>query len=161
AFDALVKFLREAHDTARQNVLVGALNTLGDKRAADAFIDRIENDPAGTAQVAALIRSAANFRVPATAGRLLLLLDRRKELQTDIFAALKTISGYDQRIDDPEDENPEDRARWTKDQHPRHDAVLAKLAERAFATGNNDYLAGELMPSMQWSLGKDIDPILG
>jgi ParB family chromosome partitioning protein len=161
AFDALVKFLREAHETLRQNVLVGALNILGDRRAADAFIDRIENDPAGTAQVASLIRSAANFRVPSTADRLLLLLDRRKELQNDIFAALKTISGYDQRIDDPDDENPEDRARWMRDQHPRHDAVLARLAERAFATGNNDYLAGELMPSMRWALGNDIDPILG
>jgi ParB family chromosome partitioning protein len=159
AFDALVKFLREANDASRQNAILFALAGLGDPRAADAFIDRIENDPAGTAQVSSMIRSAGGFRVPPTADRLLLLLDRRKDLQNDIFAALKMISGYDQRIGDPQDEHPQDRA-WMKDQQPRHDAVLAKLIERAFAVGNNDYISSELMPLARWSQGKDVDPIL-
>ena len=158
AFDALTKLLAEANDSARQQAVIRSLTGLGDKRAADAFIDRIERDPAGTAQTQILIRATADFRVPATADRLLALLDRRKEIQNDIYAALRTISGYDQKIVDLEDENP-DRS-WMKDQHPRHDAVLAKLAERAFATGNNDYLSGDLMPGIRWALGKDIDPVL-
>src|SRR5205085_4303589 len=66
AFDALAKFLREAHDRNQQDAIIEALVGLGDKRAADAFIDRIENDPAGTALIEALIPAAANFRVPAT-----------------------------------------------------------------------------------------------
>jgi ParB family chromosome partitioning protein len=159
AYDALVKFLREANDAGRQSAIINALVGLGDKRAADAFIDRIENDPTGTAQVQNLIRQAANFRVPATADRLLLLLDRRKDLQNDIFSALKTISGFDQRIGDPQDDHPHDRA-WMKDQQPRHDAVLTKLVERAFAVGNNDYISGELMPLVRWSQGKDVDAVL-
>ena len=32
------------------------------------------------------------------------------------------------------------RPTWMKDQHPRHDAVLAKLIDAAFATGNTDYI---------------------
>jgi ParB family chromosome partitioning protein len=159
AYDALVKFLTEAHDPTHQSSIVNALVGLGDKRAADAFLDRIENDPAGTAQVPHLIRQAAGFRVPATADRLLLLLDRRKELQNDVFTALLMISGHDQRIADPEDENPTDRA-WMKPQHPRHDAVLAKLLERAFAVGATDYIVSDLMKLARWSQGKDIEPIL-
>lgn len=159
AYDALAKFLREAHDTARQNSIINALAGLGDKRAADAFIDRIENDPTNTAHVQNLIRQAANFRVPATADRLLLLLDRRKDLQNDVFAAFLTISGYDQRIGDPEDLTPNDRG-WAKTQHPRHDAVLAKHIERAFAVGGADYIANDLIKLARWSLGNNVDPIL-
>ena len=43
------------------------------------------------------------------------------------------VSGYDQPIDDPEDEDP-DRT-WEKEQHPRHDAVLARLMDRALRHG--------------------------
>src|SRR5262249_58768042 len=56
-----------------------------------------------------------------------------------------------------EDEIP-DRS-WEKDQHPRHDAVLAKLMDRAFALGNTDFLL-ELMLAAQWSRGPDVDAVL-
>lgn len=158
AFDALTKLLSEANDSARQQVVIRSLTALGDKRAADVFIDRIEHDPAGTAQTQSLIRATAEFRVPATVDRLLALLDHRKELQSDIYAALRTISGYDQKIVDPDDENP-DRD-WMKEQYPRHDTVLSKLVERAFTAGNNDYLSGDLMLGIRWALRNDIDPVL-
>src|SRR5262249_48111088 len=111
-------------------------------------------------QASNLIRQAASLRVPATADRLLLILDRWKERQADVFSALKTISGFDQRIGDPQDEQPLYRQAWMKDQHPRHDAALAKLVERASAAGANDYLVAELMPNVRWSLGKDVDNVL-
>ncbi|MBA4066455.1 MAG: hypothetical protein C0501_22630 [Isosphaera sp.] len=160
AYDALVKFLHEAHDGGRQGAIVNSLAGLGDKRAADAFLDRIENDPSGTAQAANLIRQAAGFRTPATADRLLLLLDRRKDLQNEVFAALLTVSGSDQRVADPQDEQPQFRQSWMKGQHPRHDAVLAKLLDRAFAVGATDYLTATLLPAARWSLGNDVDPVL-
>ncbi|MCE9560946.1 MAG: HEAT repeat domain-containing protein [Planctomycetes bacterium] len=158
AYDALVKFLGEAHESARQNAIINSLVGLGDKRAADAFLDRIQNDAAGTAQVKTLIRSAAGFRVPASADRLLGLLAKTKDLQSDVFTALKTISGFDQSIGDPEDETPADRS-WMKNQHPRHDVVLAKLAETAFAVGNVDYITAEL-PLIRWSESNAVEPIL-
>src|SRR5262249_40894632 len=48
AFDALVKLLRETRDQGPQRRLIEALKGLGDPRAADAFLDRIERDPAGS-----------------------------------------------------------------------------------------------------------------
>jgi ParB family transcriptional regulator, chromosome partitioning protein len=159
AYEALVRFLKEANDAPRQQTLINALSGLGDKRAADAFIDRIENDPAGTAQVKTLISAAAKFRVPTTTDRLLGLIQRSKELQGDVNSAVLVVSGYDQRIGDPEDERPADRS-WMKDQFPRHDAVLAKLMEAAFAAGNVDYITTTLLPLARWSQGKDVDPIM-
>jgi ParB family chromosome partitioning protein len=159
AFEALAKFLREASDSDRQYQIIEALNTLGDKRAADAMLDRIENDPGGTAEVESLLGAAAEFRVAKTADRLFLLLDKLKDWQDTIRGAILTVSGYDQWIGDTEDDNPQDRQTWMKDQHPRHDAILARLLDRSFADGEADYVANTLLPAARWSLGKDVDAV--
>lgn len=159
AYEALAKFLAEAKEANQQNAIVEALNTLGDKRAADALIDRIENDPGGTAAVESLLTSAAEFRVPKTADRFFLLLDKMKDWQETINTAILTVSGHDQWIGDAEDENPQDRQSWMKDQQPRHDAILARLMDRAFATGETDYIIGTLLAPARWSIGKDVDAV--
>ncbi|MBY0458918.1 MAG: HEAT repeat domain-containing protein, partial [Gemmataceae bacterium] len=132
---------------------------LGDKRAADAFLDRVENDLGGTAEVRALITAAGNFRVPAAADRLFQMLDRRKDLQDAIYSAIFTISGYDQWVGDSDDQSPNDRHVWMKDQHPRHDAVLARLLDRAFTNGDIDYITGRLLDAARWSLKNDVDAV--
>jgi ParB family chromosome partitioning protein len=157
AFDALVRLLHDPASADRQQTQIQSFNALGDKRAAGVFLDRVENDPSGTATVEHLVRAAADFRDPATADRLLALGEARKPLQNLCLRAVLAISGHDQYIGDPEDENP-DRS-WEKDQHPRHDAVLARLMDKAFALGNTDLLL-ELMPAARWSRGKDVDPVL-
>lgn len=157
AFDALAKMLHDPAFSKRQEQIIEAFDTIGDKRAAGVLLDRVENDPSGTAAVEDLVNAAAGYRDPATADRVLGLTDRKKEWQGIALQAARTVSGYDQYIGDPEDENP-DRS-WEKEQHPRHDAVLAKLMDKAFALGNTDYLV-ELMPSARWSRGKDVDAVL-
>jgi ParB family chromosome partitioning protein len=159
AFDALARFLKEANDPAGQYAILNALTTLGDKRAADALLDRVENDPGGTAQAEALIRAAAGFHVPATADRLFAMLDRHKDRRDTIRAAILTVSGHDQYVGDSDDQNPQDRAAWMKDQHPRHDAILARLLDRALADGDTDYVAGTLLEPARWSLGPDVEGI--
>ena len=159
AYDTLAKFLRDASDYGRQNAIVQALRGLGDKRAADAFLDRVENDPAGTAEVEMLLNAAAEFRVPQTADRFFLLLDKLKDWQETINGAILTVSGHDQYVGDSEDESPNDRAAWMKDQYPRHDTILARLMERAFTTGDPDYITGSLLEAARWSLGKDVDAV--
>lgn len=158
AFDALAKFLREAHDSGRQHAIINALVGLGDGRAADVFLDRAENDPAGTAQVRTLIPSAATFRRAVTADRLLILLAKHKDWQGEIYRALHTVSGYDQTPHELDDDNP-NRPAPRKDQHPRNDAVLAKLMEAAFASGNTDYIAAELLRDARVAPGADVNPI--
>ena len=70
---------------------------------------------------------------PETADRLLALGEKNPKWRKDAFNAVVTVSGYDQRIDDPEDERLDKS--WLKKQFPRHDAILAKLMDRAFALG--------------------------
>jgi ParB family chromosome partitioning protein len=159
ACDALARFLLEAKGPARQREIVGALTTLGDRRAADAMLDRIENDPGGTAHAEGLIPAAASFRVPKTADRFFLLLDRLKPQRGQLNDAILTVSGHDQHVGDPEDENPNDRPSWMKDQHPRHDAILTRLLERTLADGDADYVTGTLLPAARWSLGDEVNPV--
>ena len=48
------------------------------------------------------------------------------------------VSGYDQPILDPDDENPDDR--WLRDQHPRHDDLLSRLLDRLAAPSDAKFL---------------------
>ena len=49
-------------DAAKQRRAIQALVTLGDPRTPDALLDRLENDPTGTALADDLLRAAGNFR---------------------------------------------------------------------------------------------------
>lgn len=154
AFDPLVALLRDAQGGNRQTKLIESLVQFGDKRAAAAFLDRVETDPDGTAQVADLIAAAGNFRDPATADRLFALAAAKKNLAPDCFQALLTVSGFDQEIDDPEDERPD--RKWEADQHPRHPAIFAKLLDRAIAAGQFDF-AAEHLDAAKWCRGPEVD----
>ncbi|MBL9104629.1 MAG: HEAT repeat domain-containing protein [Myxococcales bacterium] len=101
AFDVLVEMLR-SDQSGEQTEAIRALQRLGDPRAAAAFMDRIDRDPAGTARVDELLKTAGTFRQVSDATRLLGYLDNPKR-RAAAFAALMTISGHDQRIEDPED----------------------------------------------------------
>lgn len=157
AFDALVQLLQTATEAARQRVVLGALVTLGDPRGPDAFLDRLENDPGGTAQADELLRAAGSFRRPETASRLLALAEKQPRWRSGALAAVLTISGHDQAILDRDDEQP-DRA-WEEKQFPRHDALLARLLESGFRLGDTALLQ-RLVPAARWARGPDVDPVL-
>ena len=154
AFDALVTLLREAEFPNKQKKVIGALAQLGDPRAAGAFLDRIENNPAGDAQVEELFMGASSFRRPETADRLLALAERKKEWRLAAFDALLIVSGFVQHIEDPEDERPD--RKWEEQQHPRHSAILARLLDRAVAIGAWDYVAN-LIPQARWCRGPEVN----
>ena len=157
AFDALVKMLNAATDQGRQRSIVNSLTTLGDPRTPDALLDRLENDPTGSALADELLRSAGNFRQPETADRLLTLMEKNPKWRKAAYNAVMTVSGYDQEIDDPEDESLD--REWEKKQHPRRDAILARLMDRCFAAGDTRSLLS-LLDDAKWSRGKDVDPVL-
>src|SRR4029077_18135441 len=100
AFEALVKLLRETKEAGQQRRLIEALKSLGDPRAADAFLDRIENDHEGSALADVLFDAAASFRRPEIADRVL----KMGEKWPKALRAAYVVSGYDQRIEDPEEE---------------------------------------------------------
>ncbi|MCY1055992.1 HEAT repeat domain-containing protein [Nannocystis sp. SCPEA4] len=105
AFDVLVEMLR-SDQANEQSEAIRALQRLGDGRAAQAFLDRIDRDPAGTARVDNLLQAAAGFRQVAEVPRILAYVDNPKR-RAAAFGALITISGYDQRIEDPDDAGPQ------------------------------------------------------
>ena len=131
--------------------------TLGDPRAAGAFLDRVEDDPGGTALADELLAAVGRFRRPEVVDRLLALMDKDRKRRDAAVGALVTISGYDQWIDDPEDEGA-DRT-WEEKQFPRHDAVLARLMDRLSAPADARHLL-RLLPGARWSRGKEVDPVL-
>jgi ParB family chromosome partitioning protein len=156
AFEALVALLAGA-EPRKQPRVIQALAALGDPRAAHAFLDRLENDPAGTAPADELLRAAGQFRLPQVADRLFALSEKEPKRRNAVFKALLTISGYDQPIKDPEDERPWDR--WEDKQHPRYDDLLARLMDRVTTPADSTFLA-TLLPGARWARGKQVHPVL-
>jgi ParB family chromosome partitioning protein len=157
AYEALVRMLQAADDINLQMRVVQALQKLGDPRTPEALMDRLENDPRGTAQADLLLRAAGSFHRPENADRLLRLMEKNPKWREPAFQGLLTISGYDQHNPDPEDENP-DRT-WETKQYPRYDAVLARLIERCLTLGDPKLLA-RLVPGTRWARGKEVEPVL-
>lgn len=153
AFDALVLLLRD-EDTDADEV-VEALCELGDPRGATALLDRLEDDPGGTADADVLLEAVGELRAPDVAERLVAHLERHPDRADEVLDALTTISGYDQwlRFDA---EAPDADTSWLADQHPRHDAVFATVLQlRA------DRKAGRalrrLWKGAMWAKGSEVD----
>ena len=157
AFESLVGLLKAAGDPKPQRRVIEALVTLGDPRAAGAFLDRVEDDPGGTALADELLAAVGRFRLPEVVDRLLALMDKDRKRRDAAVGALITISGYDQWIGDLEDEGV-DRS-WEEKQFPRHDAVLARLMDRLSAPADSRHLL-RLLPGARWARGKEVDPVL-
>jgi ParB family chromosome partitioning protein len=157
AFEALVKLLEGAGQPSPQRRIIQALVSLGDPRAPSALLDRLENDPTGTAQADDLLRAAGSFRRPEDADRLLAHLGKDRKWRDAAFAAALVVSGHDQEIEDPDDEEPD--RRWEEEQFPRRDDILARLMERLSAL-NDVRLLARLMESARWARGKQVDAAL-
>ncbi len=159
AFESLVSMLNAASIRQVQERFIKALQALGDPRTGDAFLDRIENDPAGTAIFEELIGAVGRARRPEIVDRLLAVREKNPRQRDQISRALWEISGYGQPILDFEDERPDDR--WEEKQHPRHDDVLARLMDRVSApTAADVAFLGLLLPGARWARGKAVDPVL-
>lgn len=155
AFDALGRLLRAAKEPGAQRHLVQAFRNLDDPRAADAFLDRVEDDPDGTALADELLDAAASFRRPETADRFLALAG--KERMGGGLRAAHVVSGFDQDIEDAEDENPD--RRWEEKQFPRHPAILARVLRRAVELKAHRELAA-FLSGARWARGPEVDPAL-
>ncbi|AGA27678.1 HEAT repeat domain-containing protein [Singulisphaera acidiphila] len=157
AFPALVRLLEQAQLPASQGKIIQALVALGDPRTPDALLDRLQADPSGTAAADALIAAAGGFRRPENADRLLSLMENDRKRRELAFVALLTISGFDQSVLDPEEEQAD--RRWEDEQHPRHSDILARLMERCSGLGEPRLLS-RLIPAARWARSKVVDPAL-
>lgn len=133
AFDTLTALLKEATEENRQGFIADALVSLGDSRAVNVLLDRVETDPTGTAAMGKLFEAAGSFREPKAVDRLLVIAERNKEWIDPSLAAVKKISGFDQELPDPDDELA--FARAEKEAKPLHPDVLARLLETLLRNG--------------------------
>ncbi|MEM1348320.1 MAG: HEAT repeat domain-containing protein, partial [Myxococcota bacterium] len=151
AYDVLVDML-QSEDASVQRQGIDGLRRLGDAKAAPAMLDRVDHDEQGTAAAQHLIEGAAAFRDLSIVDRLMAYIDR-DENRWPAFRGVLTLSGHDQRIDDPSDEH-EDK-RWLERQHPRHDELLAKLLEVSYQIADGRMLHA-LIPKARWAQSEGV-----
>lgn len=154
AFDALSKLLFETE--ADQHGVIAAISILGDPRGGALLLNRLENDADKTANANWILSAVGELRNLADAPKLLAMLER-DAWRNDALAALLSISGYDQDIEDPQDERT-DRG-WLTHQRPRHDDVLADVMERLRELGRPQEIT-RLIAGARWSPTAAVDPVL-
>ncbi|MGB1013698.1 MAG: HEAT repeat domain-containing protein [Nannocystaceae bacterium] len=158
AFEVLVDML-SSDSRSEQREAVASLQRLDDSRATNAMMNRLDNDPAGTADIARLLSAVGGFRQVADVDRLLRYFEGNdQKTKAPAWTALVMISGYDQRIEDPEDEG-KGADDWESRQHPRHDDVLARLLTSGYRQGS-DRLVMQLLPGARWSRSSAVDNAL-
>jgi len=160
SFDALCTLLKETR-TVKDSILkdrqiIDALLKFGDKRAATVFMDRVEDDPAQNAAADLLLSGAGSFRNPDDADRLIRFMENPQWRKHASDALLK-ISGYDQPLEDPEEEKTD--RKWLEKQHPRNDQVLANLLRQSIRLNDNT-LISLLIPPARWSQSHSADVLL-
>ena len=133
---------------------------LGDPRAADAFLDRIENDPAGTAQVAELLAAAAAFRRPG---------DRRPAARPRgpeegvargrVRRAARPSAGTTSRSTTPRTSGPTARGRRSSTRGTT--PSWRSCSTGRIAVGEHGLPRRDLMPRPAWCRGPEVDePLL-
>ena len=155
AFEPLVRMLGEDR-VGEQVQAINGLVALGEPKAIDALLDRVDNDRAGSAQLPNIFNAVASFRDPSRVARLFDML-AQKRLRAPAWNALVTISGDHQWLG-VDWEHPEDRT-WLEGQHPRHDEVLARLLEEGKALGEWRWLR-QRVPGACWSESAEVGQAL-
>ena len=156
AVETLAGLLSNPAFAAKQSAIVKALSQLGAAEGADVLLDFLVNDQQGLADAKMLLDAIAEFRLVQQSARMFDYLRITDNGQAVISALIK-ISGYDQRIEDPDDRF-EDQT-WQQEQHPRHDQLLADILE--YLAENNDFgRLQKLLGAARWSPSHAVDPVL-
>ena len=122
------------------------------------LIGRASRDLSDKANYKSLISAAATYRRTEDVDALLELA-QRDAWRLPCFEAILTISGHDQYVQDDEDEEKEGvefEREWMKDQHPRHDEILADLFTRSVEAGESRFVS-ELIDAARWSQSQAVE----
>jgi len=152
AFGILTEMLNEANNESQCSALIRALSDLGDANAAQVLIDRAARDASDKADYKTLVTAAASYRRLDDVDALLEFAER-DAWRLVCYQAIFTISGHDQIIlDDAEaaKKGTDFEREWLKEEHPRHDSVLASLLTKAIDVGELKF-AADLIESARWS----------
>ncbi len=154
AFDTLAALLKEATEAERQGRIAGAFQLLGDPRAVEVALDRIETDPTGTASVDGLFALAGSFRAPSSVDRLFAMAEKEAWVQK-AYSALFVVSGFDQPLPNADDEAAFTKAE--KESKPLRPDVVARMLDLQIRRGEvGDDL--DLIYYARVSRGNDVEP---
>jgi ParB family chromosome partitioning protein len=146
AYNVLIEQLAST-TPAQQRQAISNLRTLNLSQTPAALLDRIDNDPEKSALISDLIEAAASFRDHSIADRLFGYLSESVN-KDRVMRGLITLSGYDQWLQDAEEEQADQS--WVNNQHPRHDALLARLLDIAFRDADESIMQ-QLIPGARWA----------
>ncbi|WP_020560479.1 HEAT repeat domain-containing protein [Thiofilum flexile] len=124
AVPALKQLLTYSQELSEQRQLVALLKTVVDQEVPE-FLFEYLNNPLLRLEVARVYEGLAYTRPERMAKPLLQRLNTHKAESTALIDAVLRISGYDQVIEDYEDERGDQR--WLAEQYPRHDPILVAL----------------------------------
>ncbi|MFN3202621.1 MAG: HEAT repeat domain-containing protein [Bradymonadia bacterium] len=148
-FDPLVKLLATASNT--QGRILNALARLADERTADAMLNRVDNDPAGNADMRNIYQHVGEFRRREVFPRLLADLGQKQRAGYAFNAAL-TVTGYNQYLNvdfDEIDRTGQEDDGWQKGQHARQHDLFGALLEAAWGANDTGWLQ-KLMAGAKW-----------
>ena len=164
AVEALVRN-KDNHAFDSVSVLLSSVNPVVSRKQCYKWLSEL-NDPRSSELLVHLATNAkldldnklhyqtiANFRDKSVATKLLKQLNPENDI-ADQVAAIRSISGFDQLIEDPEDLRA-DRS-WMQGQHERHGDVLANLMERCLEFNLTKQVV-LLIPSARWCLTNEVD----
>jgi ParB family chromosome partitioning protein len=157
AFDSIADVLRAMNPKIKRRICYRWLLQLRDDRTSDFLLDLLDQQKKSL-NIGELLGIVGQLRDSSIGDRLLQLIDE-KDVAAEAIKAIKMVSGFDQRIQDPNDLRPMDRT-WMDKQHPRHGDLLAKTMDRVIELGETSHARG-LVASARWCLTNQVDPPLG
>ena len=156
AIDTLMDLLKQEQNNRGRKKCVDLLVRIGSEEAAAALLDLVESDLHSVSSIWPL-HGIGQMRVPAHIERLLKLSEDEIK-SADILYVLFVISGYDQSIQNADEEQVLDN-HWQQKQFPRHDTILAKTMLRGLYWKNLPFL-NDCLPGARWAPSPELHAIL-
>ncbi|PJB38675.1 MAG: hypothetical protein CO108_18585, partial [Deltaproteobacteria bacterium CG_4_9_14_3_um_filter_63_12] len=157
ALDVLKEQLK-SDNNAEQRRASQLLTTLGAPECAQVLLDRVTQDPAGTAAASILLNAVGDFRLLQMVDPLNALFDNLKLRDFAFYGALKSC-GHDQRVLEGDDDTSKARLAQLKREYPRDDASLARIMDALYRKGDST-LIRRVIPQARWAQSNATEAIL-
>jgi ParB family chromosome partitioning protein len=148
AVPALKHLLTHSQEPSEQRQLIHLLKAVADQ-GVPAFLMAYLDSPLRRLDSAFIYEALANTRPESVALPLLKRLNTHRAEASSIFDAVLRISGYDQTLQDDEDERGDQR--WLTQQYPRHDSVLVALFQAIVMQQETKRLTEGLWQGLRWA----------
>jgi ParB family chromosome partitioning protein len=149
-------FERNVGEHDKRSILT-IMSSLTGEAAAAWLLDYMNRKALPEELVAAVYLAILSQRPVSLFPALLLRLEQQPREAKELIKTLITITGYDQKIEDYNDEQADKT--WLQKQYPRHDALLVQLFKQLIRL-NYAKQASDLAASLAWAKASEADTAL-